>query len=158
MLDEMKSQVILLRQHGMKPRQIAQYTGAPVSSAWSICRNEKLKSFPADEGLLEKIEKHKACAYCGETLMQPMTGRRKRFCSDQCRRAYWKAHRDEMKKNPKSVYTKMCPFCGKTFEVYGNRKRKYCCHEHYVWDHFGSPYDKEEKYKQLAVCAPQSDR
>ena len=154
MLVEMKNQIILLRRHGMKPRQIAQYTGAPVSSAWSICQAEELKSVPADEELLEKIEKHMACAYCGEGIVQQSTGRPRRFCSDQCRRAYWKAHREELRQDPKSIYTKMCPYCGKTFEVYGDRKRKYCCHEHYILDHFGNHINKEETASITCYVCP----
>ena len=29
-----------------------------------------------------------------------------------------------------------CPYCHEIFESYGNKTRKYCCHEHYVLDRF----------------------
>lgn len=143
MQEELKEQILLLRKAGMKPRKIAQYTGAPVSSTWTLCKDAGLDSLPTDDGVLERINNHQACAYCGHSITQPVTGRPRHFCSDACRRAYWKLHRPELKKKPESIYTKVCPYCGKTFVVYGNKKRKYCCHEHYVLDRFGSTNNKE---------------
>ena len=46
-------------------------------------------------------------------------------------------HREELKKKESSIYTMQCPFCHEIFEVYGNKNRKYCCHEHYVLDRVG---------------------
>jgi endogenous inhibitor of DNA gyrase (YacG/DUF329 family) len=143
MQEELKEQILILRKAGMKPRKIAQYTSAPVSSTWTLCKESGMDTLPTDDELLDKISSHEACAYCGHSITQPATGRPRFFCSDACRRAYWKLHRPELKKNPESIYTKVCPYCGKTFQVYGNKKRKYCCHEHYVLARFGSTNNKE---------------
>ena len=70
-------------------------------------------------------------------MKKAKTGRPRRFCSEACRRAYWKMHREEINKSDKAIYTMECPYCGKIFESYGNKRRKYCCHEHYVLDRFG---------------------
>ena len=138
MMEEAKEEVRLLRKNGMRYRQIAEYVGVPDSSAWRIFGEKDLADLPIDKEIGKKILSHEACAYCGGKIKKAATGRTKRFCSEKCRRAYWKIHRDEMKKNPEAIYLKVCPYCGKAFEVYGNKIRKYCCHEHYVLDRFGS--------------------
>lgn len=138
MIDEQKRQIRLLREHGMSFSKISAYTGAAMSSVHYQCRDVKVDEDAVDEQLLEKIENREVCAYCGGKLQPSAAGRPKRFCCDDCRKAYWKMHRNEAKKNTKYIYTKVCPYCGRTFEAYAKRNRKYCCHEHYVLDRFGS--------------------
>ena len=46
-------------------------------------------------------------------------------------------HRAELRKKESSIYTMECPYCHEVFVAYGNKNRKYCCHEHYVLDRFG---------------------
>ena len=78
------------------------------------------------------------CDYCAKWLFNPPTGRRKRFCSNDCRRKWWSGNRDKINKGSKAQYEKTCEGCGKQFIAYGNAKRKYCSHECYVnfryWD------------------------
>ena len=59
-----------------------------------------------------------------------------KFCSDECRRHWWSAHQDELKKKPTALYEKECAYCHKPFVAYGNKNRKYCSHECYVRDRF----------------------
>ena len=72
------------------------------------------------------------CPYCGTRLFNPATGRKKRFCSDECRRKWWNSNRDKLNKNSEALYEIMCEGCGKRFISYGNSKRKYCSHDCYV--------------------------
>ena len=72
----------------------------------------------------------KACKNCGRPLMQPKGRREKKFCSDICRMAWWNNHQQEV--NRKAFYTLECQCCGKEFESYGNKNRKYCCRACYV--------------------------
>jgi len=138
--EEKMEQVLLLRKSGMSNRKIAEYTGVSYEKVRYQCKKDDCDSIPVDEELPEKIKTREACAFCGKPITQDEhhRGRKKRFCCEKCRRTYWKIHRNEQKKNPKAIYTKVCAYCGKTFEVYGNKNRKYCCHEHYVADYFGS--------------------
>ena len=69
------------------------------------------------------------CARCGNAYMQPEGRREKKFCSDQCRTIWWNAHQDRI--NKKAYYTLMCLYCGKEFDSYGNKNRKYCSRECY---------------------------
>ncbi len=73
-----------------------------------------------------------ACPYCGKQLSNPPTGRKKRFCSDDCRRKWWNSNRDKLNKSPGAQYEITCKSCGKRFISYGNTKRKYCSHDCYV--------------------------
>ena len=66
------------------------------------------------------------CPECGEEVVQNPKGRRKKFCSEECR-FLWK------QKHPKPEnwkYTvRICPACGKEFNAYreyNGMKRKYC--------------------------------
>lgn len=138
--EEKNEQVLLLRKSGMSNRKIAEYTGVSYEKVRYQCKKDDCDRIPVDEELPEKIKMREVCAFCGKPIAKEAgrRGRKKRFCCEKCRRTYWKIHRKEQKKNPKAIYTKVCAYCGKTFEVYGNKNRKYCCHEHYVADYFGS--------------------
>ena len=72
----------------------------------------------------------KACKNCGRPLMQPKGRREKKFCSDICRMAWWNSHQEDV--NRKAYYELVCQHCGKEFESYGNKNRKYCCRKCYV--------------------------
>lgn len=76
-------------------------------------------------------EDHTVCQYCGKTLFNPRTGRKKRFCDEECRRKWWKENRDKLKLGDDSKYTFVCQNCGKEFFAYGDSKRKYCSQECY---------------------------
>lgn len=72
----------------------------------------------------------KACKNCGRPLMQPKGRREKKFCSDVCRMAWWNSHQEDVSR--KAYYNLVCQHCGKEFESYGNKNRKYCCRACYV--------------------------
>ncbi len=101
------------------------------------------------------IEDKTVCACCGKWLFNPATGRKKRFCNDDCRRKWWNLNRDQMNKGSESQYVITCVGCGKQFISYGNSKRKYCSKECYVnhryWD--GNEPTREDE-SILNVRAP----
>lgn len=68
------------------------------------------------------------CPNCAVPIAQPQRGRRKRFCSDQCRWKWKNLH--PRPENWKSSRTAVCPVCGKVFTASReyNRQRKYCSH------------------------------
>ena len=71
-----------------------------------------------------------SCLLCGNDLLPTLKGRKRKFCSEECRRQWWKTH--EELKNRKTFYTIICAYCGKTFESYGNKKKRYCNHACYI--------------------------
>ncbi len=66
------------------------------------------------------------CPNCGEAIVQPARGRRKKFCSDTCR-FQWK-NKHPKRENWKSSRIAVCPICGKAFMASQEytRQRKYC--------------------------------
>ena len=70
------------------------------------------------------------CEYCGKAITQSAGRKRKRFCSDRCRMAWWNSHREQVQK--KAYYRLICVHCGKEFENYGNQNRKFCCRGCYL--------------------------
>lgn len=66
------------------------------------------------------------CPQCGDPIEQKPKGRKKLFCSEECRFA-WK-HKHPQIENWKKTVKLVCPACGKEFLAYqsGNVKHKYC--------------------------------
>ena len=68
----------------------------------------------------------KLCPMCGQPIMNKPKGRPRRFCSDSCRRRFWKRHPRAEKWD--SFETRVCPVCGRMFfaQRENTRTRKYC--------------------------------
>lgn len=90
-------------------------------------------------GIREK-DKILYCENCGMSVVQIKGRKRKRFCSDTCRNAWWNRHLKDVKR--KAIYKFICKYCGNIFFVYGNAHRKYCCHDCYIKDRFGGDSDE----------------
>ena len=66
-----------------------------------------------------------------------------------CRREWWKAHPEAVKKSEKASYTLVCEQCGKPFISYGNKNRKYCGRECYFRHRFLAEEDQEDAVSEL---------
>lgn len=77
-----------------------------------------------------EIPNTRHCSACGKPVLQTKGRREKKFCSDVCRMAWWNSHPEDV--NRKAYYSLVCNYCGKEFESYGNKNRKYCCRECYL--------------------------
>ena len=82
------------------------------------------------KNLQERAEHNGICICCGKEIAQQGNGRPRKFCSEKCRRQWWKTHPEEG--NQKAMYTQVCARCGKEFTAYGNNHRKYCSHDCYI--------------------------
>ena len=143
MTDEQALQIRNLRAGGMGYRVIASTVNLSRDTVRNFCRSNGIGGVRADKekNLKERMEDGRACAFCGTELIRPKIGRPRRFCSESCRRSYWRTHRAELRKKESAVYIMECAYCHEIFESYGNKKRKYCCHEHYILDRFGKTKD-----------------
>lgn len=115
-----KQRIEYLRYRGGSYTAIADDLGIPENTVKSYCRRHNI-------GIAIKTEQATSadtCGNCGCPLSQTPGGKHRRFCSDKCRMAWWKAHPEAV--NRKAVYHFVCPTCGVEFESYGNAKRKYC--------------------------------
>lgn len=145
MTEEQKMQVRTLRQQGLGYQAIGTILNLSRDSVRSYCKNHGMHGVATLVKLntQEKIKNGEACGYCAGPLKQNTIGRPKKFCSEKCRREYWKRHRNEGQRSVEATYIYECPYCHKIFEAYGNKHRKYCCHAHYVLDRYGEPLGKE---------------
>lgn len=139
MTEQQKLQIRKLRQQGLGYQAIGKTLNLSRDSVRSYCKNHELNgvSVEVQMNTKERIANGDACAFCAGPLEHASTGRPRRFCSDLCRRSYWKLHRAEGQKGSDVTYTMECAYCHRTFESYSNKNRKYCCHQHYVLDRYG---------------------
>lgn len=107
-----KECVTMMRSQGDSYAKIAVVLGIPENTIKSYCRRKN------------KLTNSGSCPECGKPLTVVEGKKQKKYCSDKCRMAWWKAHPDAI--NRKAVYTFHCAVCGVAFESYGNAGRKYC--------------------------------
>lgn len=126
------------RQRGAGYRAIASVIGIDRDTVRNYCKRHSLDS---EASANETAARPKTCPNCGRTLQQPRTGRPRRFCSDDCRRAWWSKHQSAIMRSEAALYSTECVACKKVFIAYGNAHRKYCSRECYLRDRFGCKTD-----------------
>lgn len=124
MTEKQKIEVERMRRNGIAYSRIAVITGLSRNTIKSYCRRLNFKS---EE---ERPEEKDICLQCGKAIVQREKVKRRKFCCTQCKTDWWKAHPDNV--NRKANYELHCASCGKDFVSYGNKNRKYCCHECYI--------------------------
>ena len=112
MKTQIKNEINAMRLAGAKASEIAQRLGIPASTVRTHIRRHP------------EIPNTVVCPTCGKRVMQGSGGRKKKYCSDRCRMAWWNSHPEDIHR--KAYYTLTCQHCGREFESYGNQKRKYC--------------------------------
>ena len=122
-----REQIIALRAAGQSYARIADALNLSVNSVKSFCRRNAMSS-----GVGSSIKHIKteaplgatACEQCGCPVQQMPGRKRKRFCSDACRTAWWNAHRTQVRQ--KTMHTFCCARCGMQFSRYGVTRRSFC--------------------------------
>lgn len=115
MTNEQKQAIITLREAGIGYGSVAKKLNLSEAAVKSLCRRIEIVSGAAQ------------CLHCGASLPVASTGRKRRFCSDKCRMAWW--HQNRL------TWTGVCAGCGKSFS--SDRERKYCSHACYTRSRFG---------------------
>lgn len=133
MTDNQKEEIQKMRQEGKSYSQIAIIIGINKNTVKSYCRRNNLGATESNKPKNEK-KVYTACKHCGKQLIQGTNGQPKKFCSEQCRRLWWKANDNQIVR--KAYYTIRCLECGKKFESYGNKNRKFCGHACYINNRF----------------------
>lgn len=138
MTELQKKQILNMRNNGYGYKSIATAVGLSRDIVRNFCKQKDMAGFGVASAMNtnEKIGNGKICANCYETIKQPTKGRRKKFCSEKCRREWWKQHSEEINKKETAQYHLKCAYCDKDFISYGNKNRKYCSHYCYIHDRF----------------------
>lgn len=146
MTDKQSNQIRELRMKGVGYRSIASVVGLSRDIVRNFCKQKGLDGYASamTKNVKKQMQRGNACYYCDKTITQPSTGRPRKFCSDTCRRDWWKSHPEGMTKRDTAVYILKCAKCGREFESYGNSKRKYCNHNCYIKDRFYMEEIKDE--------------
>lgn len=129
-----KAQIRILREKGTGYSKIAQSLGLSENTVKSYCKRNNLGGVAASSSQKNAIGTG-CCKNCGIPLSQQKGTKPKKFCSDKCRAVWWNSHLYVVKK--KAVYSQACAYCGKVFESYGNKNRRFCCHPCYIAGRFG---------------------
>lgn len=128
MTDAEKEKIRFWRLEGLGYGTIAARLGLSENTVKSFCRRNHLTGVASKEPVC-------VCRHCGQPLALLPKRKERKFCSETCRRAWWKAHQELV--NRKAFYLITCAHCGKEFKSYGNRTRKYCSHACYIAQRFG---------------------
>ena len=124
----------ILREKGYSYSKIAEALVISENTIKAFCRRNNLGGVKAIR-VKAKKENIVKCKQCEKELEQSEKGTRKKFCSDKCRRQWWKEH--DYCIDRKAYYTLTCYECGNKFKSYGNKNRKYCSHNCYIKKRFG---------------------
>jgi len=124
MTDNQKNQIKALRQSGLGYTEVANRIGIPKDTVKSFCQRNNLA------GKRAVFAGENTCPQCGGAVAQTPGRKKRRFCTDACRIAWWAKHHDDIQSGNRHDY--VCEICGKAFSVYGKVPRKYCSHGCYV--------------------------
>lgn len=143
MTEAEKQQIQDLRLEGIGYKAIAAMLGMTRDRVRGYCKRNGLGGDAQVVGLNveERINQNKICTSCKKPIKQKERGRARKFCSDECRRKWWRENPQARKKHETAVYNFTCPHCDKDFSIYGNSKRKYCSHDCYIKSRFWSEDD-----------------
>ncbi len=118
---QQKEKIKQMRGEGISYSKIAATLGISENTVKSFCRRNNLGG--VGMGIANQAD-DAFCRQCGALLTHTPSAKKKRFCSDQCRMAWWNAHPEAV--NRKAIYSFICANCSTAFESYGNKNRKYC--------------------------------
>ena len=118
-----RNRVVELQHQGYGYKKISTLTGLPLNTVKSFCTRHPVR--------YEDIaEQQGLCRNCLKQLEQTPHRRKRYFCSDACRMAWWNAHPEKV--NRKAYYKLVCKNCGEEFESYGNNRRTFCSRLCYI--------------------------
>ena len=118
MTNEEELKIEKLQSEGYGYKKIALMLDLPVNTVKSFLRRH-----PVNQPISTAVPMQ-GCLNCGSPLVQRPGKKGKKFCSDRCRMAWRNAHPERV--NRKAFYGVTCAHCGREFQAYGNRSRKYC--------------------------------
>lgn len=124
MTEAQQDQIKNLCKDGLGYRKIATILELSENTVKSYCRRHGLECRKSVH-----ILKVDVCRECGAKLYNTPGHRQRRFCSDECRKRFWKENQSLI--NRGNQQETICPVCGERFHDYSKKKRRYCSQECY---------------------------
>lgn len=151
MTEAMQKQITQLRLKGLGYKSIATVVGTSKENVRYFCKTHGLlgKASLVALNFEERKKNPDCCKQCGKKLERNRYSGVKLFCSDKCRREWWKEHPGESKHTKKATYELECAYCKRMFYSYGNANRKYCSHDCYIQDRFWTDPNLEPDAKEI---------
>lgn len=136
----------MLRYQGYGYKQVASEVGLSRGSVRGYCIRNGLHGFGASlaqeyKQVMQKDFLFVLCLNCGAEIEQNQSGRKRKYCSSDCKREWEKVHR--------KTYIFTCEYCGKDFKALGTKARKYCDHNCYTKDRFWCDEDAADVAKKI---------
>ena len=134
MTNDQKEQITKLRESGLGYGEISVKTGLTKDAVKYYCKNHDLGG--KRSRIQASDDNIQLCRFCGKPIAS--NGKRKRlYCSEECRRSWWKEHPQASKPREEAIHTITCKCCGKVFTTWGQHNRVFCSHACYIRDRFG---------------------
>jgi len=141
MTEDQKEKIRQLRLEGIGYKKISEEIGLSRDSVRGYCRRHGLDGFGEELALKRKILMQEEfiyifCPQCGKEIKQNAKGRKRKYCSMECKRKWDKTHR--------KAFDLKCSYCGKEFKSLGIKTLKYCSRDCYIKDRFWRKEDAKE--------------
>ena len=121
MTEDQKNQIRQLRAQGLTINKIADGLGLNKDTVKTFCRRNGLNGTAIDKRPHPSGD-IQTCMECGKLIDQEPQRKKRRFCSDKCRIAWFNHNRNRV--------ISQCPCCGKTF--HHNGANSYCSRQCYI--------------------------
>lgn len=121
-----KDSIMAFRYEGWSYQAIADIMNLSANTVKSFCRRNDAGKADDANTVAENI-----CRNCGAILSQTPGAKKRAFCCDKCRYAWWNRHKS------RQPYRLLCRHCGREFISFGNKKRKFCGRECYRLSRYG---------------------
>jgi len=142
MTDEQREQIIHMRREGIGYRNIGKELSLSRDVVRNYCKSINMGGYGID---IKGDDNDNHCLMCNKEFVKNDTGRKRKFCSEECRRAYWKKHPELMQKK---THTYTCPNCNEEFTTV-TRGQKFCSHDCYIRFRFKESITVQELAEML---------
>ena len=132
MTEKERNLIRAMRRSGRSYQEISSSLMIDKDAVRSFCRTHSIAP--------DTDSPHSFCPECGKELTQSSTGRTRRFCSEKCRRSWWKHNRSKERRSENATRRAVCQNCGKEFISYADG-RKFCSHKCYIEYRFGGRHE-----------------
>jgi len=102
MTKQQKQAILAMRRRGQTYKAIANVLALSPNTVKSFCHRQNVS-------VQEVVEEHLICKYCGAPLIHHPGSKKKTFCNDRCRTAWWNENRKYIPNKRHHPYVESLP-------------------------------------------------